>query len=82
MALLEREARFLCMQRSTLELETLLSDFFQREWAGMEERARMKFLTILRCEDIELERYLFKGLPPPENLDRELIDRLKNYSSR
>lgn len=81
MVLLEREVRFLCMRRSTLELETLLSDFFRREWVGMDERERKEFFTILRCEDIELERYLFKGLLPPENLDRKLIDKLRNYSS-
>ncbi|NIO15695.1 MAG: hypothetical protein GTN70_01620 [Deltaproteobacteria bacterium] len=77
--LLRREARYLSMRRSTRELETILSDFFEREWMGMDGKTRMEFLKILRQEDADLERYLFKNQPPSPELCRALVEKLRAH---
>jgi succinate dehydrogenase flavin-adding protein (antitoxin of CptAB toxin-antitoxin module) len=75
-----REARFLSARRSTLELETLLTDYFEREWEHMDGEKRLEFVKILQTEDSDLERYLFKNHPPPFDLCRDLVERLRRHS--
>jgi succinate dehydrogenase flavin-adding protein (antitoxin of CptAB toxin-antitoxin module) len=77
-----REARFNCMRRSTLELETLLLDYFEKEWKSMDEKARIAFVKILKAEDADLERYLFKNHPPPPEFCKALIEKLREHSPK
>ncbi|RMG60516.1 MAG: succinate dehydrogenase assembly factor 2 [Deltaproteobacteria bacterium] len=71
-----RKVRFLCSRRSTLELETLLLDFFEREWEGLSREEREEFLRLLEMEDRDLEGMLFRGDPAPPGIRPEIVKRI------
>lgn len=46
----------------------------------MDSESRQEFITIVRSEDVDLERYIFKNQQPPSKLNRDLIEKLRRHS--
>ncbi len=76
---LERRIRFLCSRRATLELETLLTSYFEKHWEKMSGEEREKFARVVSLEDPVLEGVLFRGDPPPPGVDASLIESIRFF---
>lgn len=76
---MEKEIRFLCSRRSTLELELILSAFFTDRWRDLEGNEKEDFFRIIQLEDSLLEKVLFKKQIPPSWLNEKLVAEIRSH---
>ncbi len=76
---MEKEIRFLCSRRSTLELELILSAFFVDRWGDLGGNEKKDFFRIIQLEDSFLEEVLFKKRTPPSWLNEKLVAEIRSH---
>lgn len=64
-------------RRGMLELDLLLGDFLEHDYAQLSAQEREDFERLLRYPDQELYDFFMKNQPPPEEVIARLVETIR-----